>query len=191
MMMLKGNLTAALGLSLLGTFGCSDPVPPPPQGGVNVNIRSAPSSVTPPNKKCTVGGHSAFVGSPPPDATKPGSRVVDGESGASVSCSVRKSGGVFKINGNATHKGVSFSVTGEVAPEGTGTATILHRNPTVLETVKNEDAMPCTVSVADAPLQVATGRVWAKFSCPALIAAQQPTLFCEGEGFFVFENCDE
>ena len=190
-MTLKGILTVAAGTGLLTTLGCSDPVPPPPQGGVNISVRSAPSSVTPAGKKCTVGGHQAFIGSPPPDASKPGSRVVDGEGGASVSCNVRKSADGFSINGNANHKGVSFSVTGSVMPAGTGTVTILHRNPTVLETVKSDQATPCTISVEDAPLQVASGRIWAKFSCPALTANQQPTLFCEGEGFFVFENCEE
>lgn len=190
-MMLKRHLAAAACCALFGSMSCSDSVPLPPQGGANVSVHSAPSTVTPAGKKCPVSGHSAFVGSPPPDATKAGSRVVDGENGATVSCAVRKSGDVFKVSGSATHKGVSLSVTGEVALGGTGTAKIIHRNPTLLETIQSTDDAPCTISVADAPLQVATGRVWAHFSCPGMIANAQPVLFCETEGYFVFENCDE
>ncbi len=178
-----------------GAAGEGGGIANPPQAGLKVNIRGADPSLTPPGTKCVVGGHSVFVGSPPPDAIKPGARVVDGEDGASISCTMRNNGGIFSIQGDISHKGVSFDITADVAPGGTGTGQIVHRNPILLEYVKNPDATPCTVSVEDPPLQVSDGKIWAKFACPGLVPEQQPTvhptLFCEGEGFFVFDNCEQ
>ncbi len=185
----KNLLVVALSV---GLWSCSDPVPPPYQAGVNIRIQSAPSSVTPAGKSCKYTPHSAFVGSPPPSANTAGKRVIAGEDGAKVKCSVRKSGDVFKLTGTASHKAVSFAVTGEVTPGGTGTGLIQHRNNTTLATLESPADQPCTIEVAPEPLQAASGRIWARFSCPALTVRNEPAVFCQtDEGYFVFENCDE
>lgn len=191
-MSVRRLLGGAVSAALLFGAACSDPVPPPSQGGLTIHIRSAPAGATPDGKSCQFNPHYAYIGSPPPGAGAPGSRVVDEESGASVKCAVRKSGDVFKVSASMSHKGVAFTVNGQLSPGGSGTATILHRNPTMLDTLQNPVETPCIIAVDVEPLQVATGRIWARFSCPGLISQKQPSTYCEAdEGWFVLENCDE
>ena len=191
-MALKSLLMGAAAVATISTVSCSDPVPPPSQGGAYVEINAAPAGVTPAGRKCSIQGHSAQIGNPPPSGSSPGKRVVDGEGGASVSCRVSKSGGGYKFNGTAQHNKVTFYVNGEVT-SGAGTAKVTTYDPTSLATLGNPSDTPCEVTVTE-PLQVASGRIWAAFKCPAFVDISQPDgpLFCEAEaGWFVFENCDE
>lgn len=193
-MWLKGFSMLVGAAGALCVIGCSDPVPPPPKGGMFISINAAPVAVTPAGRKCNIQFHDAAIGSPPPSAAAPGGRVTDGEGGARVSCRVSKSGDVFKITASAAHKKISFSVNGEIAPKGKGTASIIESDPVSLVALRNPTDTPCVLSVESEPLEVAAGRIWAHFACPAFVDATQPDgpLFCEAEsGWFVFENCDE
>ena len=193
MMSLRSLVVGAAALTAFSVAGCSDAVAPPSQAGVYVEINSAPLADTPPGRKCTILGYSAQIGNPPPSKSSPGKRVVDGEGGASVTCKVSKSGDVFKFQGKTTHKKVSFFASGEVTKGGAGTARVTEYDPESLRTMGNPTDTPCVVSVAD-PFEVANGRIYAEFHCPAFVDISQPDaeLFCEAEvGWFVFENCDE
>ncbi len=196
-MSLRTLMVGAAALTALSAASCSDAVAPPSQGGMYIEINAAPLTETPAGRKCTIAGHSAQIGNPPPNASSPGKRVIDGENGASVSCKVSKSGDVFKFQAKATHKKVSFFASGEVTPGGTGTARITEYDPPGTTgsglTLGSPADTPCEVSV-EAPFEVAKGRIWGYFHCPAFVDISQPDaqLYCEAEnGWMVFENCDE
>lgn len=179
------RLAVALVLSTLGAAGCSDPVAPPAQGGLYIQIGSAVDK--PQGTQCPSTGHSKNIGAPPPDQNSPGGRVVDGE-GGQVFCNV-SGGDPFSFNGKLAQGNISFTVKGTVAPQGTGSAQVIYYDPDLATTVQSPNDRPCTVAVNSGSLQVASGRVWASFACDQLI--REPSSYCGASGVFVFENCDE
>src|SRR6187551_2268097 len=76
-----------LTVPLLAALGCSDPVPRPPQGNLTLSIQK-PATGT-----CPVPGKTYIVGNPKgPSSGSAGDRLVDGQNGASIKCSVKGSG---------------------------------------------------------------------------------------------------
>lgn len=179
--MLRRSSAAAGLVAALCALGCSDEVEPPPRGGLQANV--SPSLVAPDGTACPSTGHSTNIGTTPPSGSNPGTRVEDGN-GATVGCSV--SNGEF--NGKIAQGSTSFSVRGSVAPGGTGTATAVYYDGTLLMPLESSPDEPCIIDVSTPPLEVANGRLWARFDCPLM--ERTPNSACRVNGFFIMEKCN-
>jgi hypothetical protein len=181
----------------LGALGCSDPVPPPAQGAFIAQVRSV--SPAPQGKSCP-SGTSFTYDVPEVPADKPlevlsGStyvhRIIDGESNASVSCTVKGNGGSFE--GRLAAQGKSLEISsGTLDATLKGTARITLVNGAKLSGALSSPSANCTIDASKAGgtnFQVAPGHIWASFSCPSV--EQQPSTYCGASGTFVLENCSQ
>ncbi len=189
-MTLRTPTGCALAVSLL-LCACSDGTTLTARGAVRISV-NAPDE---PGRQCMFGLHEAYVGGDSanklPDAYNFGTRLVDEENGASISCKVTGSQ-TFRIRGRAQREGVLLTVTGEVpnaefeeGQQGEGEVQVLTTS-TAGQSLVPVEGSPCRLT----PVKVAPGRVWAQFHCPVMEASRQQNTFCSASGFFVFENCD-
>lgn len=182
-----------------GVLACSDPVPPPAQGAFLAHVTSP--SPLPAGKQCRIGGAFTYD-IPAVFATKPIEQLdadtylhkaVDGENGATVSCSVKGSS-TFSFSGKL-RQGDSVSLdisSGTMGADGKGTALIGIHNAMKLSSALTSPGPTCTVQAVKGQnnaLQLKPGSMWASFDCNAVDAP--PTDSCSADGFFVLENCDQ
>ncbi|HEY4104828.1 MAG TPA: hypothetical protein VGM44_13095 [Polyangiaceae bacterium] len=195
-----------LGAPLLLSLGCSDPVPPPAQGALNMSISQAADP--PPGMACPDSGTTYRVAATdsktkmiaPPDMGTPGESVISGEAGSSISCSVTGSNGNFKFSGSLhgiTPEGYSASVVfsnGQIGADFTGSADVsISTSRLAAQTYVN--SVPCSIKVlpppntSSVPPQIKGGSMWAEFSCPQL--SYPPSGLCQigSTSVVVFENC--
>ncbi|MCA9642088.1 MAG: hypothetical protein H6718_01120 [Polyangiaceae bacterium] len=186
---------ALLPLSLLGAsaISCSDPVPVAAQGNfsfqLGTNAAGAPSRCQLPNK---------VFGFGEPSTADPGKRTADGESGVSVSCKVRKQGDAYVVEGNVKKGADTFYVnsTDVDVTSGVGSALVVassgasigYETCTQLNCPGVTDPPFCTFEVISD--QIRSGAVWAKVSCPMLVAPSEQS-YCTASAVFVLENCEE
>jgi len=126
-----------------------------------------------------------------PSTVSPGDRLVDGQNGASIQCSVLGNG-PYTVSGTIraqTYQGdqVTFILTDGVinADKQTGTASVSVNTPQLASTFSGTD---CTLVVVGA--NVKPGALWATLACPS-ISSPSTAQTC-GVGSFstvVFENC--
>jgi hypothetical protein len=191
-MSLRWSYTAVFAL---GTLACSDPVPPPAQAGLRLGMansagiagKSCPVTTvtkTVPDRDPT----SVFEG---PTATDPGVRVIDGEDGSKISCTVKEGSGTFSVSGSIQYASTSFTLLGGSVPEGgMGTANISVYAPEIGTSISSPSGSPCTLRVPPGTnFQVKSGSIWAEFACPSLETT--PSTACSANGIVVFENCRE
>jgi len=185
----------------LGALGCSDPVPPPAQGAFWASVKSV--SPTPAGKMCPSGASLTFdvptvdPASNPPQTLDADTYVVhkiDGEDQAEVSCSI-KGGGTFTLEGTLKLGNKSLSITsGTIGDNKKGTARITLRDSGSpgFSGALSAPSANCVIDAASAAgnnFQVKAGSIWAHFQCPSI--EQAPSDYCQAEGFFVLENCDQ
>lgn len=178
----------------LGSFvGCSDPVPPTPQGAWSVSFQAQDSSPI----NCHVMGHNAQVGAVT-DHTKD-NVIPDGPSeagpGAEVTCSVVSAGtNKFNVEAKMTQldKGLAINIQGltsaatEMAP-ALGTATFGDSQTGVPYGAN----MPCTFYFSNQSEGVSPGRVWISFKCPSIYDAGGMSTCQIKQGYAIFENCTQ
>jgi hypothetical protein len=180
-----------LAVPLLAALGCSDPVPRPPQGNLSLSIQKPTTG----SQTCPVPGKTYVLGNPDgPNSAMPGDRLIDGENGATIKCSV-KGGGPFNFSG--TLKGtssesdkVTMTISSGVinADKLTGTATVGVYTPQLAGTFTSPDG-GCTVGVVGN--QVKAGSLWATISCPTISYPSTAQSCSVGTTTtFVLENCD-
>jgi hypothetical protein len=120
-------------------------------------------------------------------------KIVDGESGASVSCTVKGSS-TFTFAGKISlgDRGLNIS-DGTIGADKKGTAriTVIKSGspgfPTMISPMAN-----CTIDAAKANgnnYQVKAGSLWARFACPAV--ESPPSDSCAADGWVVLENCNQ
>ena len=178
-----------LAVPLLAALGCSDPVPRPAQGGVTLSIEKSNATCPVPGKTYEV-CHSKGHG---PTNAAAGDRLIDGESGASIKCSV-KGNGPYSFSGNihglsTENELVTVTITNGVisADKTTGTGTVNVYTPTVMGFISAEGT--CVFNVVNQ--QVKGGSLWATFSCPSITQASTSQVCAVGTtSAIVFENCD-
>ena len=181
---------------LLAALGCSDPVPRPPQGNLVLSIQPPMGTGV-----CMVSGKTYALGNPTPPTVgppaKPGDRLIDGEHGATIKCSVHGAGpatfsGTIKgITKDSEANRVSLIITNGIinADKMTGTAT-LAVNTTQLPNTLTSDANACTITVVGD--NVKPGSLWATATCPNIKDPSAPGSACSVGPItnFVLENCD-
>jgi len=183
-MTLRSIGLSAVALLAYGTIGCTDSPSPAAKGGSHFATTSGGCNV--------ISGFPIPAEGQPTSSTTLGERVEDGKDGAIVSCRVVSSGGGFAFNGSVQSGARAFSIIANVAPDESGgqsgTGSVRHTDPNSPPLVSDDSA--CDVTVL--PNQdIAPGRVWGNFRCPAVSANNQPDVTCSAEGSFVFENCDQ
>ena len=182
-----------LAVPLLAALGCSDPVPLPAQGAISLSVgkpTTAVSQMTCPDSGRT---YEVYAGSVPPSPTTPGDRVISGDNGSSITCSVRASGGGFAFSGSFTgvtkdmdHYPITVSFSDGVvdANKVSGTASVSVLTPVLAATFGS--TAPCKITVINS--QVKPGSIYATFSCPTI--SSPPSGLCSvNASVIVFENC--
>ena len=195
-----------LAVPILAAFGCSDPVPLPAQAAINLQVGGPGSTCPGPGNVYPVGRLITDPSDPTkkhkialfPSDTDPGKSVVDGESGTTVSCSVRGkgpftfSGSLHATSNDAMQDLITVTFSNGVvnSDKATGTVDVGVFTPQ-LDATFTSGSMPCTLKVINQ--QVKGGSIWADFSCPSLTAP--PSGVCSSGvtpsvSTVVFENCD-
>ena len=195
-----GDSAAASGDGLGGATGGGS-VPPPAQGAFWANVRS----VTPPpaGKACPSGASLTFdLPAVTPTATLSETldadtyvhRLIDGEDTAQVKCTVHGTSS-YTLEGAITQGAKSLAISsGTLGADNKGTARVTLRasgSPGFSGSLSAPSAN-CTIDAAAAAgnnYQVKAGSIWAHFSCPSV--EQPPSDYCQAEGYFVLENCDQ
>jgi hypothetical protein len=192
-----------LAVPLLAALGCSDPVPPPAQAAVSLQIGQPLTQVN--GMSCPqMSGHTYHVGAfdsktmkaLAPTTTDPGQSLISGESGSTISCSVTGGGGNFRFSGSihaATDEGDLISVSfanGVITGGSTGTADVDVYTPEL--SADFGSTMPCTFQILTGSdgLQIKGGSMWASFACPSI--SSPPSGLCgilQSQSVVVFENC--
>jgi hypothetical protein len=149
---------------------------------------------------CAYGAHSANIGGDVaqqfPNQFQLGTRVIDGQADAQVSCNVTGSG-TFSFSGQLVQGGLqkpnaTLSVSGSVPDPAKQPGATGHGNVTLITPQSIGHQLEPVTGSADCtftPVEAALGRVWSKFDCPLLQANVQETAYCAATGYFVFENC--
>ena len=180
-----------LAVPVLAVLSCSDPVPLPAQGAISVSVQK-PSG----GANCPETGFTYNVGAPnPPSISDPGNSVIDGESGAQISCSVHKTSAGYTFSGSmhgTTNKDPRFPVTvtfngGLVSADQTsGTATVTVFTPNLAGTFTSASG-GCALKIVNK--QIKNGSIWATFSCNVSAPPMQACAL-GSDSTIVFENCD-
>ena len=184
-----------LAVPVLAAFGCSDPVPLPAQGAVTLEISPGAAGTCPISAGMgyAIGAKKKTgVGVDAPNDVTFGTSVIDGDHGASVSCSVKgQADGTFKFSGSLH----SFSGDGNLVTvtitngtinadktNGTGQVGVF---TTQLVGTYDSGAMPCTFTVLNG--QVKGGAIWADFTCPSISETGRACSISKST--IVFGNC--
>jgi hypothetical protein len=144
---------------------------------------------------CPVAGKTYVVGDPVgPNSVMPGDRLIDGQHGASITCSVHGSGPYTfsgSIRGTSSEADVvTVTISNGVVNQDkqTGTATLSVFTPQLASTFVSA-AGSCTVSVIGD--NVKSGSLWATVFCPSVADASTGQACAIGAlSTFVLENCD-
>lgn len=186
-------------LFALGAVACSDPVPPPAQGAFIASV--GPVSPQPPMKACPA---SAFTYDVPKvrdtmlaealDGNSYKHKIINGQSNAKVSCSVKGGSAGFRFSGEISQGGQALAIAnGTLGPDMKGTATMTVTNTDHLAPPQLiSPAGACAIDAAPGggnTFEVAPGRIWASFKCSSVELA--PANYCGADGYFVLENCAE
>ena len=182
----SGASGAGGGLATSGAGGDKHHVPA--QSNLTLSVQPATGA------GCPVAGQTYVLGNPKgPNAVSPGDRLIDGEQGATISCSVRGTG-PFTFSGairGTTGQGdlvdvkmTDGSITGE-----SGSVTLSVGTPQLASRFTST-AGGCTVTVIGQNIK--PGSVWASVTCPTITDPSTPGLTCSvgPVSTFVFENCD-
>ena len=194
-----GATVAQAGHSVGGAAGGT--LSPPAQGAFWANVRSV--SPAPSGKMCPSGASLTFdVPASDPSMTPPETldadtyqhKVVDGEDAAEVTCAV-KGAASLSLEGTIKLglKALAIS-SGTLGADHTGTAAITLRDSGTPGFFGSLSAPSATCSIdamatAGNNFQAKPGSIWAHFSCPSVEEA--PADYCQAEGYFVLENCDQ
>jgi hypothetical protein len=201
--MVNGLLLTSVALALLGCSGSSaggggvqiGPEAVPAQGSLTLVLGQSP--LADPGFTCPINATYA-VGSPAPTEASLGVPLLDGENGASISCSVSGAGQSFAMMASLSTVVSSSSGKQVTVKLALDAPAVTATNPAPAQssvftsdlsdsiTSSSSDANAgCTLHVLNDQLK--PGAVWGTFSCPKLTA--QPSSECAASGTFVFEDC--
>ncbi|HKO46231.1 MAG TPA: hypothetical protein VJV79_00825 [Polyangiaceae bacterium] len=144
---------------------------------------------------CPTFGKTYSVGNPAaPNDMMPGDRLIDGENGATIKCSVNGSGPFTfsaSIQGRSTlNERVTMTIADGVinADKLNGTATVSVNTPELNNTHFSPPSS-CPVTVIGS--EVKPGSMWAKVTCPKISEPSAATSCTVGTTTtFVIENCE-
>jgi hypothetical protein len=159
--------------------GCSDPVPPIPQGGFEVQFQN------PGGGQCNINSHNVKMGTVNAAAR---SELVSDGAGASVSCSVSASsisGSAFENPNNLTID--VPSITPETTIDAPATGVVSFSSGTTAGVFVSPPEAPCNFYFQEGQT-IQAGDVWVTFDCPTLTSEGQSCRILKG--FAAFTNCE-
>lgn len=165
-------------LPLLG--GCSDPVPPTPQGATQVNFSFVSG--------CNVAAHREEIGTI--SATTRTKVNVDGVDGTKVTCAVTGSG-PFEVDALITQGSNTLSVyVPSISPGATAMDPAKGSVQWQSHVTAGAFGGSCDFYFTEGTAQgVASGKIWAAFSCPSVVG--NSTTCAIAESYVILENCDQ
>lgn len=176
---------------LLAAIGCSDPVPLPPKGNLTLSLQ-VPAG----GGSCPVPGRTYEIGAPnAPSTQDPGDRVVDGQKGSAIKCSVHGkgpftfSGSLRGISSDENRSPVTISFTdGQIAADKSGGTVTVGVNTPDLGGFFQSEPGACKLTIVNQ--QIKPGSIWTSVSCP--LVTQPPANSCTVgmSTVVIFENCD-
>lgn len=184
-------------LALTVPFGllvaCSDPVPAIPRVILDSQIRPGVNT----QQVCgissrewvTIGNFGGVGTSPRPVETD----QSEGNGTVTVACSVLAEGDAFRVSASASLSGAE---AGTVTVTGLFTsARVPQQNITVVFSRRDYGRFEQKDCIATYDVNenagVASGRVWAKVTCPTAVSTDNGEKKCETEAQFRFENCEQ
>jgi hypothetical protein len=197
--MFKNSALIGATLTWCGLLGCSDPVPPSPEGALSTTI----SLSTVPGESCTsargpisVGEQSTVLLGGSPGA----SRIIDGENGV-LGCTVASTGTGFRIaatiDADALEKnnaGVpyhqEFSLSANypaLTTHAAGATASISSTDTRTQTNRSDGA--CRLDVVSLGSDGSGGALFANFVCENFVDSNTPGAGCRMTGTIVLENC--
>lgn len=184
--MMRFGFSGGFLLTALALVSCGDPVPPPAEGTVTIDIGTPPAPDA--GWNCVnIPVHTTLIGKAAPDTTSQGDTAIDGKDGAEVECSV-KGEGTFSFSGKLKQGTSTFTVTGTAAPDGTGTGTVsVYDVQTTFPIASSDTAQPCTFTTH----QVESGAIWASFACTKMVNRDYIGTWCGARGTFVLKSCSD
>ena len=201
------SIGAVGSLSLLAA--CGDPVPPAAQAGLSIHLQQYdPMDPVHGMDRCPPYRH--WVSVPfqtertymnqiqTTDGSSSSAKAVNNQEGNTVGCSVKPSGSVFVVSGDAkafaqykeekyspsiVHIRIPQVGSGDSAAKGTLTI----QDHASLEPYTSTE---CAYSVQGGALGVDPGKIWGSVKCENLSLDKSPGSACLVDvGYFVFENC--
>ncbi len=180
-----GLASFAAAASMVGSLGCSDPVPPTPRGAFYVGFVDS-------GVDCAIAGHNTQVG-----VVNDHERtevLTDGVDGAAIECKVTGSG-AFAASGSISHGGdyLAIDIPSIKFPDATKDAPVT--GSASFASFKTIDTYSSTASGCNFYFVnngangqgVGAGKIWASFECPAV---QADMSVCKiQQGYVIFENC--
>jgi hypothetical protein len=133
--------------------------------------------------------HTSSVGSVTADTKV--AVVLNGDAGASVTCTVAGSG-PFSVNAQASQNDKSLSISiPSIAPSASQQAPAMGQLAySSAKTAGNPYSGACALwFTASTPETVAPGKVWLTFACPALVSGMSTCPI--QQGYALFENCNQ
>ncbi|HVY48629.1 MAG TPA: hypothetical protein VHB21_22230 [Minicystis sp.] len=163
--------------------GCSDTPPPPPKGGYSVEFSPGTAGM------CNLQPHNGDVGMV--SGTSASGVVANGDSGAEITCTVSGSG-TFAVDASAAASGNALTVhIPKIDTKATatnpahGTASFASPNTSGIAYASPADK-PCDFWF-EGSQTVASGKIWASFSCDDVSDGMHDCAL--PTGVIVFENC--
>ena len=168
--------------------GCSDPVPPTPQGAWNANFGPAIDAST----SCMVAQHTASLGKVGASDRASVSVVVDGTDSAQIQCSVTGDK-TFEVHGQAQRKGIGLNITipkltAGATEQSPAAGTVSFVSDKTVQAYVSNPQNPCQFYFTpDSDEGVSAGKVWVAFKCPDVGITMST---CQiSQGYAIFENC--
>jgi hypothetical protein len=190
-MLLGRVLIAPSALVLLVLVQCSDPPTEPARAAAYITVSPGSGSCSASHGELTwPASESRAVEqldcSLEQKSCNPGEyETVDGDTDASVICSVTPNGDKFTVNLNVSRTGSSLSFSGSLDKTG-GSLQLQHYSNVTSTTVTGA----CNIVIEANKSTVKAGAIWAHFDCPAI---RDPGAAggsdCAAAGAFIFEKC--
>jgi hypothetical protein len=163
-----------------GGGGGSGPVA---QGAVNMEVYATPAQTCPPGNVHIDLGNAQ---------SSPQVKVIDGEDGAQVLCTVAPAGAELDASGSIQRGNLRFQfavLTG--GQSATGSVGFL--DPASGAAYSSPEGSPCVFQFAPSSGQgIEAGRIWVQFDCANLVNEQDPAAACSSRyGYLILENCEQ
>lgn len=204
----------ALLLAAAGVAACSNSPPPPPDTYINAALGSGSACSSYPSLERWL--QIGTPTSPNPGTVQDGGS--DRNANVSVNCTVHPQGSGFDIELTAIENGPMGGSLTISSPQGMGSVTtntssgisatfVGQGGIAYREQVGANDATGCTITyqydsggsvggvAGDAKVPVnppiAGGRIWGHIKCPKAVSTAMPSVVCDAEADFLFEQCQQ
>ncbi|MGC4063359.1 MAG: hypothetical protein QM784_01635 [Polyangiaceae bacterium] len=178
------NLGWCSAIAAFVALSCGDAVPPPAEGAATIALfpsKTAPTTYTCETHSITWAGNGLG-----PNSASTGELLVNGHDGATVSCKVSGDSS-YDVKGSIRQNGATFSFSGKVDSNGTGTVRVDFRDQA---NSTNQTDEACSIQLESGNYEVTSGAIWAGITCSHLVSDFRYR-WCAANATVVFKSCSE